>query len=553
MAYEILKKEYDKSSLEDRWADAFSSLIDAEEEKKLDYQYKSIDACIAPGKKILDGLEQVPEQKDLNALNIQIMGEYLYLLGYVDRLPDDTDPYDQNDPKFKDAVKRFQNEAGLTVDAWIGDQTWRALQALVGFESDTEIKRWRSGDGTFCRAFRRAAQLRLWTYGIATKRPAAQFTYVTDAAKAKFKKILWMLGALEDYRKNVDDSWLFEQLFDADNLVQMAANSHDGQGSFFDAGLRHLQQSSSIFANNDLFSELVFLKGRFIANIVKIEIWLLGGGTKIDGKGDFPVRGLGAWKQRRRKGEWKLVPFQENPDIKGAIGDYVMHALGSKEKRFDIAEITPELLLSFLEPEELSDAQIKAFDESDYSERLLSKLESYDDKGAAKIKEAFDNPVKTIGMKLWDGVKRVWRWIKKGIDIIVDFSSNLMRAIFRFAHKAYKIVRLSYDAFMHSARQYLQGSIETHHPLIAVAIKGDFDTKVAFHESVNATDIETTCTLVRRFGAMFHLSCAIVSAFIKIILSVVSGFAGWIRLIWVLMKSYREIRPKYRELSDLLS
>jgi len=553
MGYEVLKNTYAKSSLEDRWADVYESLITAEKEKKLDYQYKAVDADISPGKITEEGIETVPEPQDLNALNVPVMGEYLYLLGYMAAAPDANRPYDQNDPRFKDAVKRFQEEAGLTVDAWIGDETWRALQALVGFESDTGIRRWQSEDGTFRRAFRRAAQLRLWTYGIALKRPAPEFTYVTETAKTKFKKILWILGALEDYRANAQDAWLYEQLFDADKLLQLAANAHDGAGSFFDARLRRLQQSGSIFADNDLFAEMVALKGRFIANIVKIEIWLLGGETKIDGKADFPVSGLGEWKQRRAVREWKLVSFQGDKAVGNAIGDYWSNALGVKALRAEVTEITPELLGSFMEPETVPGTQIKPFDEADYSEQLLVKLESLKDKGEAKIKEAFDNPVKRVGMKLWDGVKRVWRWIKKGIGVIVDFSNNLIRALFRFAHKAYKIVRLSYDAFMLSVTQYLNGSIDTKNPRIAIHINGDLDTKVALHQSVSAPEIREAQFLVRRFGTMFNLSCAIISAFIKVLLSVVTGFAGWMKLVWVLIKSYREIRPRYRELSDLLA
>lgn len=543
------------SSLENQWFDTFQCLLDLETDNRLDYQYRSIDKNLNLGELSFGNMERIPKEIEMNGVNITNIAEQLYLLGYLDLKPKDDQRIDQSDMAFQSAVIVFQTEAGLTIDGWVGNETWRALQALVGFESDTDIIRWQLEDGTFRRAFRRAVQLRLHTYGLVAKIPARKFSHTTKIAKDKFKKILWSLGMLHSIEDNVTDLWLYRQLFDADKLLFMSSRSAR-KNSFHDDKLNHLYAKSIVYSSEKkLYQEIVELKGRFIVNLVKIEIWLLGGDTKVDGKGNFAVRGLGHLDDDMTEDSYQIRSFRKDQITKKAIESYLVDMLKmrEKEKKRYLSEITPELLKSFIQPEIFAVNKTDAIKEKDYSTRLLQKLDQQNDHGKESIEQSFTQTVKEIGMKLYDGLKRLWKWITNVGEVIVDFSKNLFRSIFRFANKAYKIVRLSYSAFMVSLSQYLRGVIETKTPNVTIIIEKDMDIKVIQHPDVNEDDILKTKRQFTLFGIMFSLSSAIISTFIKVIHSSTSGLVGWVRLVRNLIESYSDIQVYYRQLSDSLS
>ncbi len=532
------------SPLYDQWANTFQCLKDAEADGVLDYQYRYVGVIPRPGEFIELDLEKIPVRKNMNKVNASTMGEYLFLLGYLEKKPRKNSPGIQNSPGFKLAVRNFQKEAGLTVDEWIGDETWRALLALVGIESDTEINRWQNDDGSFCRAFRRAVQLRLWAYGIANGTPNAGFSTVPESSKEKLKKILWCLNIIDDYNAPVPDIILYEYLFDADILLEKAAKSVDENGSFYDPRF-----------NNPENAHIIDLKRSFLVNVAKIEIWLFGGDIKIDGLDNYPARGLGG--EAPFKSEYRIEPngrrlTKEKYDhtIENEIKKYWKMTLGLQKDEIEnyIKEITPELFRSFIKPEVYSDGTRNK--EEDYSEQIAQKFEQMKNT-TLEIEKAFDY-AKKLGMIIYDGLKRLWRWIKKGITKVVEVTKNLYRGFFRFANKAYKAVRLAYTSFAYSMSQYLKSFIDIKSPYITMVITKDFDTKVIADYDVPEKDIRDAQKTVQRFGAMFNLSCLIISTFVNLFKSASSGLFGWVRLALTLVKSYRNIKLHYRELSDLL-
>jgi murein L,D-transpeptidase YcbB/YkuD len=47
------------------------------------------------------------------------------------------------DPSLKNAVKKFQKDAGLKHrDSWVGPKTWQVLQQLVSFEDQQDPYSW---------------------------------------------------------------------------------------------------------------------------------------------------------------------------------------------------------------------------------------------------------------------------------------------------------------------------------------------------------------------------------------------------------------------------
>ena len=71
--------------------------------------------------------------------NLKALCDRLYRLGYLDKKPGKKYAIDN---KLKDAIRAFQEEADLTVDGWVGAQTWQALQELFAFEPVTVLKTW---------------------------------------------------------------------------------------------------------------------------------------------------------------------------------------------------------------------------------------------------------------------------------------------------------------------------------------------------------------------------------------------------------------------------
>jgi hypothetical protein len=71
------------------------------------------------------------------------------------------------DNRLKRAIKKFQKEAGLTEDAWVGPKTWSALQQLVSFEDAQDPANWRKEliKDLSQPAILRAVYLRLYALG----------------------------------------------------------------------------------------------------------------------------------------------------------------------------------------------------------------------------------------------------------------------------------------------------------------------------------------------------------------------------------------------------
>ena len=64
-------------------------------------------------------------------------------------------------------------------------------------------------------------------------------------------------------------------------------------------------------------------------------------------------------------------------------------------------------------------------------------------------------------------------------------------------------------------------------------------------------EVTTGTQRLQYFGAAFQLSCSIVAAIMRVVRTAVTGAVGWARLLWLLVRSYRDIRPLYRQLQAL--
>ena len=508
-----------------QWSDTFQLFENAEAAGVLDAPVRVIDA--RPSVDALAGSALAPARPvtSLNKARLPIVAEQLWLLGYLDTKPrKNISAKRQADDQFVSAVRLFQQEAAITTDGWVGDETWRALGTLVSFETPVVPQDWCDESGAHLRAFRRAIRLRLWSYGLAATRPKRAFSQLAAGTVSDAQAALRSIGALED-----DDDWV-AVLLDHDRLIRIAGTHGE------------------TFEDPSLPAALARLKRRLLVNLAKIELWMLGSDITIDGRDDYPVAGLGVAKVKRRHGSRTRLAPATDDKVRAFLTEYwqSMLELAPSAARQRAAEISPDLFRSLMEPQQFAAPESDRFNEPDYSLEVARYVEQQPSTSSF-LNSAFDT-VRKIGMRLFDGLRRIWRWITKGARAIARFANNMIRAFFRFALKGYKIVRTAFSAFFSAFEQYMQGRLDLPAGTRSqVRLQKDFDTCVL----VNEDDVEAAAAAshaIRRFGAMFNLSCRIVGLIVDLLTSVLTGLAGWARLLMVLVKHYRELVPAYHEL-----
>jgi peptidoglycan hydrolase-like protein with peptidoglycan-binding domain len=454
----------------------------------------------------------------------------LWLLGYLQTKPGkDQSAEDIFSDTFKEAVKRFQQEAGLTVDGWVGDESWHALDALVSFESDIREEPWYKNNEPRS-ALERAVQLRLFSLGLFGSKPEPGFTGLPEGAMDEFRKINSMFKLTGRYLRDGADWDTVRALFDQDNIVEKlseAGSSNNGA-----------KKSFTIFRPSNLKRKKAnALANRFIINAAKVELWLLGFNVTIDGKDDYSI------SSRALHGR--------NKKLYGALSLYYRELRDMKRRKAEklAKSITPALFVSMQEVHRRARHMDGSTMDEDYS---LEIAESEDLNSDEKIETAW-GAVRTRSVSLWDGIKRLWRWIVRGIKKIISFfKNNIFKAFFRYATKAYKIVKTAISSVVNSIEYMLKGVLKGSSPETAVVWHdADFDQTVFVNRDA---DPEKLSALTRRQEiqtALFQLGTAILGFIFTTFKRIVTGMFGWARLLSSLVKNLKEIKPLYRRLKKL--
>ena len=530
-----------ESEITEQLSQTYFLLKGAQDHGILDAPVKRLTRDIQPGSKTT-AIESIPGLSALNPVRFRVIAEQLWLLGYLENRPDPDISVDiQSTSVFQNAIESFQKEAGLTVDGWSGSQTWKVIKSLVNFESKTEIDRWVAEGGSINPAFKRAVQLRLWAYGLAKRKPDQNFNSIPAGVLKKFKKVLWSLSLIKDYNAKIANRVLFVFLFDPDLLLKAAADFKPIRKPF-----RKKEDSFSdgIHSSNK-HEGIQQIKRRFLVNLAKVELWLLGSDIKIDGEDDYPVNGLikkSIFGGRDKKIKKFLKEYWEK------LSDVESDAIDDK-----IEAITPSLFQSLVEPETINKKELSPFTQEDYSEKIARDFENPPESDTESLVNRSYQVGKGLGMKLWDGLKRLWSWIKKGVKKILKFGKNMFKAFYRFAMKGYKIVRTAFSAFSKSMDQYIAGLIETDRKRpVFISIDRDMDFQTIINETADSSDLSAAARAVRRFSAMLYFSCKIIGLFIDVLMAVATGLSVGVRLFLALVKGYRSIVPAYRELANVL-
>ncbi|MCX2980716.1 hypothetical protein EYC98_07470 [Halieaceae bacterium IMCC14734] len=492
-----------------------------------------------------------------NLVREAVIAERLWLLGYLEDSGDlASSPQREERERFLHSITLFQSGAGIGVDQWSGEQTWQALQELVTFENPTNVAKY-FDDDTPRPALVRATRLRLWSLGFLNRKPTSKLKseeFPTEAME-KFWRIClrFKLEAPDRPQPALFDS--IHKLFDQDQLLEAVAA----------AGKR--QQVGG--RQRWVFSYLKLSKERrritdpevqsFLVCLAKIELWLLGFNIDINPRRNFPVYLFaGSTTRRNRKVSAALSQFwaQFGP-AKVTSGSDISKTQRRQQER-DKARleecITPELFKALAEP---SLAATKAGASSNQTtspeNELQSKELSREVSERLQTHQQIDSAWtkgKSLGMKLWDGARRLWKWLRRGLLKILEIGHNIVRAFFRYSMKAFEIARLALKTVTESVNQYATGQIKTQTE-VQILLARDGDMRVTFPAETHAQDLIAATTRLRHFGVAFHLSCRILTAILRAFRAAVIGATGWARMLWMLVRSYRDIRPLYKELTAM--
>ena len=487
-------------------------------------------------------------------LRAQVIGERLWLLGYL-ALDDKQQAralYRQDRTAFLDAVARFQSEAGLKQDGWVGKKTWTLLSNLVNFEplpheagataeQALEDEPWNRplGEGLDNRAVMRAATLRLHVLGLAREPPGRGTPYRRPDPEAvtDFHRLLWSLNLTKKLFVGKDlNKASLPLLMDHDAIVEAVAKSdHDRDDRF--GFMRDSDWAEEAFTD---------MAQLFLTRLVQIELWLLGSDVDLQQTRRYACSGIRARPP--------FDPFaQPDPqadfhDPNGALEDSLRQyyhefcGLNANQARRLAGEIRPSLFQSFLDPRN-TQVSVRAapLREDEAYAAVLGSIGS-----SAKAEQLLDTG-RSLGLRIWDGLKRLWRWFKRRIVKVIDFGRNLARAFYRYASKGFSIVRRAVRAVVASVQRYVAGRFDLCG--VQVRLDKDFDTLLLTPPAHPPEEIADAGVRLQLFSSRFLFACRILGLAFRAF--ALSAMQQWARLAVTLVGELKHLIPLYRELVAL--
>ncbi|MEM6343463.1 MAG: hypothetical protein AAF927_06265 [Bacteroidota bacterium] len=471
------------------------------------------------------GIISAPPQEggayDMESQRIQLytLASRLSLLGYIKaRRVKSQKHVEKNLDLVKAAIRQFQKEAGLNIDPNIGDETWYKLDELVSFESKFDKGFWFQDDLINPRrekALLRALQLRLWALGLSRFKPDDKFEHLTKRPFSSLKRILVIFSATHLIDEVGLNFQTLNLLFDQDLLSQLVSRVASKDKKKFRLNLSTNSRDR-------------FLADKFLVNMAKIELWLLGFKIKIDGQNDYSnLQGTNA--------------SYKDSDLFEAMRDFYQHFENRslQEAQRLAASFSPQL---FIKIAEINETPIE--DREDASALILEKLDTDE-----KIDDAWGH-IKEKGMRLWDGIKRVFRLIKKKGKKAFDFiKANLFKGFYRISSKAFKIVKKGISELVRSIGVYIKGELFV--PNVHFKFSKDLDTRVTIDSSAQKADFDTALQSLQTQTVAFRVSCQIFSWVLKTSINLATSVVGWAKFLYSLVKAYPELKKLYQDFKSL--
>ncbi|WP_196888485.1 peptidoglycan-binding domain-containing protein [Aureivirga sp. CE67] len=437
-------------------------------------------------------------------LRIQTFASRLYLLGYLKEkivFKGKESISDEIIETVKNAVHKFQIEAGLKQDNWVGEKTWNALDEIVSFESEMNEDFWFDGEEIRENrkyALHRAIQLRLWALGMHDHKPKLNFELLKESDLESFVSVQLVLhfriNAHELNKRTV--SYIFDQDFLTHKIASRRGEENEQSFQFKDYDEVHKNRAR-----------------KFIINTLKVELWLLGFEVDIDGAYDFEYkRGSKLFKALKSF----YIKFQDK----------------KKNRARKLAKrIIPNV---FTEIDAINQNQV-GFDEDDFCDDVVEEMNS-----SEKINTMWDS-IKEKGTRLWDGVKRFWRAIKKiGKKIVRFFIDNIYKGFLRFATRTYHYLKNGFRAIVNSISNYVKGEIKFEN--CTYFFRKDMDAQIVISNNIENEQVNYIVGAFQYQSKAFNVGCKLVSFLIDVIKKLATGFLGWAKFLFSMVRSYKDVK-----------
>lgn len=458
----------------------------------------------------------------------------LFSLGYTDKevLRKKVGPKNRNSPtvakQYQQAVRKFQLEAGTNPDGWVGLETWESMQELFAFEHDANLEKWFAPQ--YEKILARAVHLRLMILGLIRK-PGGRNRDTGDSDEIREGLYKWraLLKGLDvnEIDNDTDQNTLIEYLFDIDRLTKMVADNF---------GKLRLLAANPAFNNIMDASELL----RFQKSLVKIELWLYGYERIIPGnKGtNYKIRYV---KKDNRHNLKNPVALALSEFLDQFSIDVPIELMDDESRLLEIALVQ----LASLDDEESKNATAQR-----RSELLVERIDKLTPKQHSQLGK--DMKSAPIGDWLFDGIKRVYRWLKSSIIKLFDFVKGAAKkvgmliqklacAAKRVASEAYSFVRRGFQVLVDGFTFLAKKQFHAKNHAVAIHKSTDMDTLVFVRHDADQSNIDSFHKMMRRMLIRAKAAMALANLIIEETFNVVrnAAFSGPIAIISLLIRVYK--------------
>jgi hypothetical protein len=179
----------------------------------------------------------------------------------------------------------------------------------------------------------------------------------------------------------------------------------------------------------------------------------------------------------------------------------------------------------------------------DESQEIIAAIEAQ--------QEPIEKIWRNLGHRLWDGIKRVSRWIigvfRRTAELVGDALRSLARAARYMASQAASLVRRGMRIFTDSVQILFRSEWPGSNQWIAMKHDGDMDFRVAVDRHASNDVLMAFFRNTRQLLASFDAATRVMRILLKLGLAVAKGFAGpwsWWSTIKILVGVYRALNEE---------
>lgn len=472
-------------------------------------------------------LVEVAAHRAVPQSRIRAARSWLFALGYLTRDEDRSD----YDPALTAAVARFQEDAGLVVDGWIGTtQTWPRLQELVTFEEPLKPEHWQQSDGRPRAALARGVRLRLAVYGLEG-----------DDALGLLDDLLVALGA--DGLSPESRFERYASALDHDALVRRVADAaqDDGPLARMMANPRHMPLAVEIWG--------------LMLNFAKVELWLAQEAevdltTAYRGRLRFGRDLVLPGELRRDMAQYMTWADAEIEGVSGLRGRFRRAVRG--EAPFDAVRL---FLSSVAEHGQVQEPF--APDRLELIERFYGGKSDQVPKRAQETVRALSGEAR-FRSRLWDGLRRLWSWMKTALTRairtgkrVLKLARDLAAYVFQAASEGLRLVAGALGAFLRHAPGALSRTRVDPRGWIGIRRDLGRDVTLVVSRAAPPAYLEGWTEVQAMSAAIFRRSASVIGDAIALGLSVASMLVSGPLVLRSLIGAMRDLRRSLSVLGEI--